>query len=157
MPKIKKIIYALSGLVASTILVVVVAGWVASLQTAEEPKVTVSSEPMFFPNGSATQNLPIFTEILEQSGAGKPNHDLVETFVLLARNGFNIDDITHTSVVTKTGGPAESVSVAIKFKGECLIAQFSPTWLTTTVADETASGCLIGDVTNASLETAGQD
>jgi hypothetical protein len=61
--------------------------------------------------------------------------------------------MTHTAVMSKIGASVDSVSLAVAFKGECLIAQFSETWLTTTVADELASGCLIGDVKKASLET----
>jgi hypothetical protein len=45
------------------------------------------------------------------------------------------------------------VSFAVAFGGECLIAQFSTSWLTTTVAGELASGCLIGDVEKPSLVT----
>jgi hypothetical protein len=90
---------------------------------------------------------------MKESGAGKPNHDLTESIKLLGETGFSIAAITHTQLETKTRQPPESVSLAVAFKGECLIAQFSDIWLTTTVADELASGCLIGDVVKASLET----
>jgi hypothetical protein len=65
--------------------------------------------------------------------------------------------MTHTAVESKIGASVDSVSLAIAFKGECLIAQFSDTWLTTTVAEELASGCLIGEVVKASLETEQQN
>jgi hypothetical protein len=89
---------------------------------------------------------------MKASGAGKPNHDLAESIKLLGETGFSIEAMTHTQLETKIGQPAESVSLAVAVQGQCLIAQFSSTWLTTTVADELASGCLIGDVKKASLE-----
>jgi hypothetical protein len=90
---------------------------------------------------------------MQLSGAGKPNHDLAKSIALLVDTGFDIANITHTSVDSKIGEPVDSVSLAVAIGGECLIAQFSSTWLTTTVANELASGCLIGDVQKASLET----
>jgi riboflavin synthase alpha subunit len=87
---------------------------------------------------------------LQESGAGKPGHEISATVSLLVKTGFNIEAMTHTQLETKIGQPAESVSLAVAVQGQCLIAQFSSTWLTTKVADETASGCLIGDVEQAS-------
>ncbi len=118
-----------------------------------EPEVSKSPEVFFYPTGSAASNLPVFESVMKESGAGKPNHDLTESIKLLGETGFSIAAITHTQLETKTRQPPESVSLAVAFKGECLVAQFSDTWLTTTVADELASGCLIGDVVKASLET----
>ena len=87
-----------------------------------------------------------------KSGAGKPNHDLAKSIALLVETGFEIEDVTHTEIESKIGASVDSVSLAVAFGGECLISQFSSTWLTTKVAGKLASGCLIGDVVNASLE-----
>ncbi len=121
-------------------------------QTAPVPLASVEPEFSFFPAGSASQNLPIFQNALEVTGAGKPGHALSASIALLVETGFDIEDITHTPVNSKIGEPANSVSLAIAFKDECLIAQFSSSWLTTAVTEPTVSGCLIGDVENASLE-----
>ena len=118
-----------------------------------EPEVSKSPEFFFYPTGSATSNLPVFESVMKESGAGKPNHDIAESIKLLRETGFSIEAITHTAVESKIGASVDSVSLAIAFKGECLIAQFSETWLTTTVAEELASGCLIGDVVKASLQS----
>jgi hypothetical protein len=123
--------------------------------TQEPPSGTVASvEPQFsfFPAGSASQNLPIFQNILEVTGAGKPGHDLSASIALLVETGFEIEDMTHTPVNSKIGEPADSVSLAIAINDECLMAQFSSSWLTTAVTEPTVSGCLIGDVEKASLE-----
>jgi hypothetical protein len=134
------------------VLSAVLSGCSAS-ELVSDPEASKPPQYYFFPNGSAKMNLPVFENALEVSGAGKPNHDLAESIKLLGETGFSIEAITHTAVESKIGASVDSVSLAIAFKGECLIAQFSNTWLTTTVADELASGCLIGEVVKASLET----
>ena len=132
-------------------------GCTAATEPTAEPEVSDSPEFFFYPTGSAASNLPVFESVMKESGAGKPNHDLAESIKLLGETGFSIEAITHTAVESKIGATVDSVSLAIAFKGECLIAQFSNTWLTTTVAEELASGCLIGDVEKASLETEQQN
>ena len=128
-------------------------GCTANSEPAAEPEVSKSPEFLFYPTGSASRNLPVFENVMQLSGAGKPNHDLAKSIALLVETGFDIEDITHTAVGSKIGEPVDSVSLAVAFGGECLIAQFSSTWLTTTVANTLASGCLIGDVEKASLVT----
>jgi len=128
-------------------------GCTAAAEPTAEPEVSKAPEFFFYPTGSAASNLPVFESVMKESGAGKPNHDLTESIELLVETGFDIKAITHTAVESKIGASVDSVSLAAAFKGECLIAQFSNTWLTTKVADEIASGCLIGDVEKASLET----
>lgn len=141
-------------------IALVLGGLITGCTTSEpisEPDVSNSPEFFFYPTGSASSNLPVFESVMKKSGAGKPNHDLAESIKLLGETGFSIEAITHTQLETMTRQPPESISLAIAFKGECLIAQFSDTWLTTTVAEELASGCLIGDVVKASLETEQQN
>ena len=128
-------------------------GCTAATEPTAKPEVTESPEFFYYPTGSASSNLPVFDSVMKESGAGKPNHDIAESIRLLRETGFSIESITHTAVESKIGVSVDSISLAITFKGECLIAQFSDTWLTTTVAEELASGCLIGDVVKASLET----
>jgi hypothetical protein len=126
-----------------------------SATSAEIPEPLASTEPeySFFPTGSATQNLPIFENVLLVTGAGKPGHDLSESIAELVEAGFQLEDITHTPVNSLIGEPADSVSLAVSFNGKCLIAQFSNSWITATVKEPTVSGCLIGDVEKATLQT----
>lgn len=130
-----------------------ITGCTQAAEPTAEPEVSMSPEFFFYPTGSATSNLPVFESVMKESGAGKPNHEIAESIKLLRETGFSIEAITHTAVESKIGATVDSVSLAIAFKGECLIAQFSDTWLTTTVAEELASGCLIGDVVKASLQS----
>ena len=134
-----------------------ITGCTATTGPNAEPEVSKSPEFFFYPTGSASSNLPVFESVMKESGAGKPNHDFAESIKLLGETGFSIEAMTHTAVESKIGASVDSVSLAIAFKGECLIAQFSDTWLTTTVAKELDSGCLIGEVVKASLQTEQQN
>lgn len=122
--------------------------------TPDDSGSTNSPEPtfLFYPEGSATQNLEVFQSVLEVNGAGTSQFELNQAIGSLVETGFEIESITHTSLLTNIGEPADSVSLAISFKGECLIGQFSKEWLTVTIAQPTASGCLIGDFEQASLD-----
>ena len=135
-------------------LIVSVGLTACTLEPQTDPVTSAKVEPQFsfFASGSASQNLPIFQNILEVTGAGKPGHDLSTSIALLVETGFEIEDMTHTPVNSKIGEPADSVSLAIAFNDECLMAQFSSSWLTTAVTEPTVSGCLIGDVEKASLD-----
>jgi hypothetical protein len=130
-----------------------VSGCAATPEQSAEPEGSKAPEFLFYPTGSASSNLPIFESVMELSGAGRPNHDIAESIALLVETGFDIEAITHTAVESKIGASVDSVSLAVAFDGQCLVAQFSTSWLTTTVADELVSGCLIGDVEKPSLVT----
>lgn len=139
------------GLLSSLLL----AGCTTSPEAAPVPAPAISQEPvyLFYSNGSATQNLPVFESLLRQTGAGTTGHELEDSIAALVDAGFTLDSISHTPVNSKIAEPADSVSLAVAFAGECLIAQFSKSWLTTAIAEPTVSGCLIGDVENASLDS----
>jgi hypothetical protein len=119
---------------------------------SQEPTATPEEVFVFFPNGSASQNLPIFENLLELGGAGTEEFNLYETVSSLVEAGFSLESITHTQLYTGIGEPADSVSLAASFNGECLIGQFSKTWLLTAVAAPTVSGCLVGDFEKAKLK-----
>ena len=117
-----------------------------------EPRISQEPTFVFYPDGSASQNIEAFEGVLKASGAGTDVFDLDLAVRYLVETGFLIESITHTPTLTNIGEPADSVSLAISFKGECLIGQFSSSWLTTTIAQPTVSGCLIGDFEQASLD-----
>lgn len=148
---IKPLVIALTS---SILLSTLVSGCATATNTGPEdtgnPSASQQPEFFFFPEGSASRNLPVFQTVLEANGAGTAAFDLTSAISALVETGFDIDSIVHTATKTKTGQPAESVSLAIFSDGQCLIGQFSDTWLTASVEDATESGCLIGDVERAS-------
>ena len=125
---------------------------VTNAEDSGQPSASEGANFKFYPGGSASRNLDVFRNILEVNGAGTQSFDLRAAVSELVDTGFDIDSITHTAAKTNTGEIADSVTLAISFKGECLIGQFSKSWLTVTTAAPTASGCLIGDVEQAKLD-----
>lgn len=117
------------------------------------PKPSRSPKAIFIPGASAKANLPVFEKVLEETGAGKPGQDLNATIAALVEIGFSLESITHTPTISGVGQPADSVSLAIAFDNQCLIGQFSTSWLVTEISAPTLSGCLIGDFEQASLTT----
>lgn len=118
---------------------------------APEPEISEEPVYVFYPDGSASQNLPLFENTLKDTGAGGLGHNLQDSIKALVDAGFELESITHTAVISKTTDSVDSVSLAIAFDEKCLIAQFSNTWINAVVAEPTVSGCLIGDVEDATL------
>ena len=143
---------ALSALLVSVTLAGCAGFSPSDPQDNSEPGISQEPTFVFYPDGSASQNIEAFEGVLKASGAGTDVFDLDLAVRNLVETGFLIESITHTPTLTNIGEPADSVSLAISFKGECLIGQFSSTWLTTTIAQPTVSGCLIGDFEQASLD-----
>jgi hypothetical protein len=142
------------GISTATVLTVIISLNVFSnfLSIDVGPNPWSQPKPQFIPGGSASRNLPFFQMVLEESGAGGPTNDLTQTITNLVDAGFNVEDITYTPAKTKINISSDSVSVAIEINGECLIGQYSSSWLTTTVTEPTVSGCLIGQVIQPSTE-----
>ena len=146
--------------IASALFIVSISGCTPQIQETPEPTASVSTpKPVespivknaFFPSGTAQDNLPVFEKVLKQTGAGAPGHDLTATINSLVATGFSLESITHTPITSGVGQPADSVSLAIAFDNQCLIGQFSTSWLVTEISAPTLSGCLIGDFEQASL------
>jgi hypothetical protein len=151
---IKPLTFALLGAFLISILISGSSG--PTNLNAENSRPSQQAE-VFYPAGPANRNLPIFQYVLETSGAGTSAFDLAAAISALVKTGFDLDSIVHTATKTKTGQPAESVSLAISFKGKCLIGQFSQAWLIASVEEETESGCLVGDFEKASQLEMQQD
>jgi hypothetical protein len=144
--------------IAPLLLALLLSSCTPQIQETPEPTASVappepsqSPQIIFIPGGTAKANLPVFEKVLEETGAGAPGHDLTATINSLVVTGFSLESITHTSTISGVGQPADSVSLAIAFDNQCLIGQFSTSWLVTEVSAPTLSGCLIGDFEQASL------
>jgi hypothetical protein len=110
------------------------------------PTPTKSVAPTLDVTGSASKNLVVFENALTAAGAGTAGHSIDDSISALVLAGFPVGAISYTSETSKIGEPSDSISLAVEFNGECLIGQFSQSWLATVVAPITDSGCLIGDV-----------
>ena len=98
----------------------------------------------FFPDLAAASNLPYFEQTLSAAGAGSQRIDGSAVVDALVDAGFDSAAIDRTPDQSLIALPADSVSVAVEFAGECLIGQYSTTWLSVDVAPLLPDGgCLV--------------
>lgn len=106
------------------------------------------SAPTLLPDGSAADNLPVFTAVADavwgsdQRGAGRAYIDA------LIAAGFDRDAMQVTQDTSTVGNPAESLQFSVRWgEKECLIGQVGPSTgqVVTAVMPQLAEGrCLIG-------------
>ncbi|WP_260857529.1 DUF6993 domain-containing protein [Microbacterium sp. 1.5R] len=104
--------------------------------------------PVLVPEGSAEDNLPLFSAITaqvwasDQRGAGRSYIDA------LIAAGFDRDAMQVTQDVSTVGNPAESVQFSVRWgETECLVGQVGPSTgePVTVVLPQLAEGrCLVG-------------
>lgn len=109
-----------------------------------EPTKT-AAVPVFRPNGSAAANQQYFDYInrtLAINQGMSSGRVIVDTLVAA---GFTKTDMEVTDDTTAINIPVDAIQVAVRFKGECLIGQFSPAGYTGILAPMLGTGtCLIG-------------
>lgn len=92
--------------------------------TPEREAVPVPEEaPEFFPDGSAEDNLPYFTEVLRDyvDGDGAVRGAPIVDAVVDA--GFDVDDMQVSFDRTKTNLDADNIFVSVRIDADCLIGQ----------------------------------
>lgn len=112
------------------------------------PGATIPAEPTLVPDGTAADNLPVFTRIAEgiwatdQRGAGRAYIDA------LVAAGFDREAMQVTQDQTTVGNAAESLQFSVRWgEDECLIGQVGPSTgqVVTAVMPQLAEGrCLVG-------------
>lgn len=114
-----------------------------------EPTVDpTASAPTLQPDGSAADNLPVFTAVADavwasdQRGAGRAYIDA------LIAAGFDREAMQVTQDTSTVGNPAESLQFSVRWgEKECLVGQVGPSTgqVVTAVMPQLAEGrCLIG-------------
>lgn len=88
-------------------------------ETPAAPEVA----PEFVPEGSAEENLPIFTETLRQYSEGDTAIEGQPIVDAIANVGFNRDDMQVSFDRTKTDLVADHIFVSVRVDQECLIGQ----------------------------------
>lgn len=115
-----------------------------------EPTASPAPEPpTYHPDGTAEDNLPLFTEITaqvwstDQRGSGRAYIDA------LVAAGFDRAAMQVTADQTTVGNPAESLQFSVRWgDAECLIGQVGPSTggPVTAVMPQLAEGrCLVGN------------
>lgn len=129
-------------------------------EPAPEPEVTTSSAPdateaptpeapAFHVDGTAEDNLPIFTAVVEQVWASPESTSGRAYIDALVAAGFDRAGMQVTQDATTVGNPAESLQFSVRWGDAlCLIGQVGPSTGTpvTAIMDQLAEGrCLIGN------------
>lgn len=119
-----------------------------SADASPSPSSTEPSGPVLAPDGTADENLPIFTSVsesiwtTEERGAGRAYIDA------LVAAGFDRAAMQVTQDQTTVGNPAESLQFSVAWgEDECLIGQVGPSTgeVVTAVMPQLAEGrCLVG-------------
>lgn len=111
------------------------------------PTAAPEPEPTLVPDGSAADNLPLFTRVVaavwgsDQRGAGRAYVDA------LVAAGFDKAAMQVTRDVSTVGNAAESIQFSVRWGEECLIGQVGPeTGDPVTSVEAAIDGvCLIGN------------
>lgn len=104
---------------------------------------------MLHPDGTAEDNLPLFTAVTEKVWKGKDGTSGRAYIDALVKAGFDKKAMQVTQDASTVGNAAESMQFSVRWgTAECLIGQVGPSTgePVTIVMDQLAEGrCLIGD------------
>ncbi len=109
---------------------------------------TPSAAPALVPDGSAEDNLPVFTAVAEQVWGTEQRGEGRAYVDRLVAAGFDREAMQLTPDQSTVGNPAESIQFSVRWgEEECLIGQVGPSTgaVVTTVMPQLAGGrCLVG-------------
>lgn len=109
---------------------------------------TAAPEPTLVPDGTATDNLPLFRGVVEQVWASDRRAEGRAYVDALVGAGFDKAAMQVTEDQSTVGNPAESILVSVRWGEECLIGQVGPETGEPVAAVERVVGegmCLIGN------------
>ncbi|GAA2182233.1 hypothetical protein GCM10009847_27030 [Leucobacter tardus] len=112
--------------------------------------VEPETAPEFMPDGSATDNLPYFTEVLRQYSAGDGPVEGQPIVNAVAESGFDKSAMSVSFDESKTGYAADSIFVSVRIGPDCLLGQIAAEGRGFAAEAEPAIGpdqdvCLIGE------------
>ncbi len=116
-----------------------------SASASPTPSPSTDAVPEFRPNGSAAANQQYFDYVnrtLASAQGMSSGRAIVDNLVAA---GFSKADMEVTDDTTALNIPVDAIQVAVRFRGECLIGQFSPAGYTGILAPILGTGtCLVG-------------
>lgn len=99
------------------------------------------------PNGTAAQNQPIFTQVVQTVWSG-PDQVAGRAYIdALSAAGFDKGSMQVTSDETTIGNAAESIEFSVRVGDECLVGQVGPSIgdpVTAVLPGLSTGGCLVG-------------
>lgn len=90
------------------------------------PTATIPPVPTLDPAGSASDNLPFFTSVIDAVWAGPDNVSGRAYIDALTAAGFDKAAMQVTSDTSTVGNPAESIQFSVRWKDDCLIGEVGP-------------------------------
>lgn len=82
--------------------------------------------PVLVPEGTATDNLPLFTAIMNQIAATDARAQGRAYIDALVAAGFPKTGMQVTNDLTTVGNPADSIQFSVRWDDECLVGQVGP-------------------------------
>ena len=109
----------------------------APTPSVSTPSVTASptptaTGPAFVPEGTAAQNLPIFSAVVNQVAATDARFQGRAYVDALVAVGFPKAEMELTNDQTTVGNAADSIQFSVRWAGECLVGQVGPSTPTPT-------------------------
>jgi hypothetical protein len=120
----------------------------ASTSHAPSPSSTPEAAPTLVPDGTATDNLPVFTAVTAQVWQSEQRVSGRAYIDALVAAGFDRASMQLTEDTSTVGNPAESIQFSVQWAQECLIGQVGPATgdpVTTVMAALPEGGCLVGE------------
>lgn len=119
-----------------------------SAEASPTPDSTVPAEPELVPDGTAEDNLPVFTRVSEGIWATDQRVSGRAYIDALTAAGFDRAAMQVTQDLSTVGNTAESLQFSVRWgEDECLIGQVGPSTgqVVTAVMPQLAEGrCLVG-------------
>jgi hypothetical protein len=117
----------------------------APVDPLEQSRLDPADIPDFVEGGTAQENLPYFVfrlGVLVQQEPQPSSRQLVDSLV---ESGFEKSVMEVTADTTPFGSRSDSVLVAVRVDGDCLLGQVSDSGVATDVAEVLSTGrCLVG-------------
>ncbi|MGF3055348.1 DUF6993 domain-containing protein [Microbacterium sp. YY-01] len=158
-PKVRATLLSLSGIIVAAALTgCSILGWdgaestptpTAAPTSATDDDATPDAGPTLHPDGTAEDNLPLFTQVVEKVWASEDQARNLAYVDALVEAGFDRSHMEMTHDISTVQYPAESFQVAVRWSdGQCLMGQMGPSTgdPVTAVMPQMAEGnCLIGE------------
>lgn len=93
---------------------------------APSPTATTAPAPTLVPEGTAADNLPFFTGVVQSVWASPDNASGRAYIDALVAAGFDRGAMQVTNDVSTVGNPAESLQFSVRWGDECLVGQVGP-------------------------------
>lgn len=107
----------------------------------------VPAAPKLMPGGSAADNLPLFSQVVQSVWAGGDRATGRAYVDALVAAGFDRAAMQVTADQSTIGNPAESIEFSVRWQDECLVGQVGPSIgdpVSAVLPGLSSGGCLIG-------------